>query len=91
MSFYKQKDYFGVTLIVLIERRALKDILVGLNDKDNNTLNIGTIIDLDPFAGKLTLFTPVHDIHRVTTIRLGAVKLERGEREYGKARVIQYL
>ena len=91
IPFYKLKGYFDVTSIVFIERRALKDILVGLNDKDNNTLGLGTIIDLDPFAGKVTLYTPVHDIQKVATIRLGALKVERGEKEYGKTRVIQYL
>jgi len=91
IPFYKLKDYFDVTSIVFIERRELKDLLVGLNDKDNNTLGLGTITDFDPFAGKLTLFTPVQDIHKITTIRLGALKIERGEKEYGRTRVIQYL
>ena len=91
MPFYKLKGYFSVTSIVLIERQQLKDLLVGLNDENNNTLGLGTIIDLDPFAGKITLFTPVSDISKVATIRLGALKVERGEREYGRIRVIQYL
>lgn len=91
IPLYKLKDYFGVTSVVFIERRELKDLLAGLNDKDNNTLGLGTITDLDPFADKLTLFTPVHDIHRVATIRLGALKIEGGEREYGRTRVIRYL
>lgn len=91
IPFYKLKGYFGVTSVVFIERHGLKDLLVGLNDKDNNTMGLGTINDLDPFAGKLTLFTPVRDFHMVTTIRLGALKVERGEKEYGKTRVIQYL
>lgn len=91
VSFYKLKGYFGVTSVVFIERQALKDLLVGLNDKDNNTLGLGTITDLDPFAGKLTLFTPVHDVHKVVTIRQGTLKIERGEKEYGRTRVIQYL
>lgn len=88
---YKLKDYFGVASVVFIERHALKDVLVGLNDKDNITLGLGTIIDLDPFAGKLTLFTTVHNIHKVATIRLGALKVDRGGYEYGRTRVIQYL
>ncbi len=91
IPFYKLKDYFGVTSVVFIERHGLKGLLVGLNDKDDNTMGLGTINDLDPFAGKLTLFTPVHDFHMVATIRLGALKVERGEKEYGKTRVIQYV
>lgn len=88
---YRLKSYFGIISVVFIERYALKDLLVGLNDKDNNTLGLGTIIDLDPFAGKIVLFTPVNDISKVTTIRLGSLKLEQGEKEYGRTRVIQYL
>lgn len=91
MPFYKLKGYFGVTSVVFIERHGLKDLLVGLNDNDNNTMGLGTINDFDPFAGKLTLFTPVYDFHMVATIRLGVLKLERGEKEYGKTRVIQYV
>ncbi|MEP9412687.1 MAG: hypothetical protein HRF42_15095 [Candidatus Brocadia sp.] len=88
---YRLKGYFGIISVVFIERHALKDLLVGLNDKDNNTLGLGTIIDLDPFAGKIILFTPVSDISKVTTIRLGAFKLEQGEKEYGRTPVIRYL
>lgn len=91
IPFYKLKGYFGVTSVVFIERHGLKDLLVGLNDKDHNTVGLGTINDLDPFAGKLTLFTPVPDFHMVSTIRLGVLKVERGEREYAKTRVIQYM
>jgi polynucleotide 5'-hydroxyl-kinase GRC3/NOL9 len=91
IPFYKLKGYFGVTSVVFIERHGLKDLLVGLNDKDHNTVGLGTINDLDPFAGKLTLFTPVPDFHMVSTIQLGVLKVERGEREYAKTRVIQYV
>ncbi|TVM03831.1 MAG: hypothetical protein CV087_02905 [Candidatus Brocadia sp. WS118] len=84
------KESFDVGLVVLIEKPGLKDLLVGLNDEYNNTLGLATVIDLDPFAGKLTLFTPVQDIHKVATIRLGTVKVERDGGEYGRARVIQY-
>lgn len=91
VSFYKLKGYFGVTSIVFMERHALKDHLVGLNDKDNNTLGLGVIVELDPFSGKITLFTPVHDIQKVMTIRLGALKIDRDGKEYGRTRVIQYV
>ncbi|MCF6156108.1 MAG: hypothetical protein E3K36_12880 [Candidatus Brocadia sp.] len=55
IPFYKLKGYFNATSIAFIERQALKDLLVGLNDKDNNTVGLGIITDLDPFAGKITL------------------------------------
>ncbi len=89
--FCKIKEYFGVTSIACIERFELKDILVGLNDRDNNTLGLGTIIDLGPLDDKLTLFTPVQDIHKVTAIYLGNIKVEQGEKERGKIRAIRYL
>ncbi|OQY99358.1 MAG: hypothetical protein B6D35_09260 [Candidatus Brocadia sp. UTAMX2] len=84
------KESFGVASVILIERDGLKDLLVGLNDDNNCTLGLGTIADTDPFAGKLTLFTPVEEIHKVTTIRLGVVKVERDGKEYGRTRVIRY-
>jgi len=89
--FYKIKEYLGVTSIACIERFELKDLLVGLNDRDDNTLGLGTIIDLDPLDDKLTLFTPVQDIHKVTTIYLGNVQVEQGEKECGKIRPVRYL
>lgn len=88
---YKLKGYFGASSVVLIERQQLKDLLVGLNDENNTTLGLGTVTDLDPFAGKITLFTPVSNISKIATIRLGALKIERGEREYGRTQIIQYL
>ena len=91
IPFYKLKRYFDVTAIVLMERFELKDLLVGLNDRDNNTLGLGTITDLDPFTGKVTLFTPVHDTQKIATIRLGALKIKGGEEERGKIRIIHYL
>ncbi|HHT9146530.1 MAG TPA: Clp1/GlmU family protein [Candidatus Wunengus sp. YC61] len=91
MPFYKLKEYFSVTSIACIERFELKDLLVGLNDKDGNTLGLGTIIDLDPLDDKLTLFTPVQDIHKVTAIYLGNIKVEQGEKECGKMRHVRYL
>lgn len=84
------KDSFDVASVIGIERPELKDLLVGLNDEDNTTMGLATIIDLDPFAGKLTLFTPVQDIHKVATIRVGAIKVEREGKECGRSRVIQY-
>jgi len=89
--FYKIKEYLGVASIACIERFELKDLLVGLNDRDDNTLGLGTIIDLDPLDDKLTLFTPVQDIHKVTAICLGNIKVEQGEKECGKIRAIRYL
>ncbi|MBM2835335.1 MAG: hypothetical protein HW406_2496, partial [Candidatus Brocadiaceae bacterium] len=91
VSFYKLKGYFSVTSIACIERVEIKHLLVGMNDKDNNTLGLGTIIDLDPLNDKLTLFTPVQDIHKVTAIYLGNIKVEQGEKECGKIRAIRYL
>lgn len=91
MDFYKLKEYFRVTSIACIERFEIKDLLVGLNDKDNNTVGLGTIIDLDPLDDKLTLFTPVQDIHKVTAIYLGNIKVEQGEKERGKIRPVRYL
>ncbi|HHT9111497.1 MAG TPA: Clp1/GlmU family protein [Candidatus Brocadiaceae bacterium] len=91
VPLYKLRNYFDVASIVLIEKHELRNLLVGLNDRDNNTLGVGTVVDLDPYAGTLTLFTPVPDIHKVSTIRLGAIKIERGERESGKTRVIHYV
>ncbi len=80
MPLNELKSYFGVVSIVFIERFELQDLLVGLNDKDNNTLGLGTITDLAPLADKLTLFTPVQDIHKVATIRLGSLRIERGRK-----------
>ncbi len=91
MDFYKIKEYFGVTSIACMERVELKDLLVGMNDRDGNTLGLGTIIDLDPLDDKLTLFTPVQDIHKVTAIYLGNVKVVQGEKECGKMRPVRYL
>ena len=91
VPFYKTKEYFSVTSIACIERFEIKDLLVGLNDKDGNTLGLGTIIDLDPLNDNLTLFTPVQDIHKVTAIYLGNIKVEQGEEERGKIRAIRYL
>jgi len=91
VSFYKLKEYFSVTSIACTERVELKDLIVGLNDKDGNTLGLGTIIDLDPLNDNLTLFTPVQDIHKVTTIYLGNIKVEQGEKECGKIRAVRYL
>lgn len=91
MPLNELKSYFGVVSIVFIERFELRDLLVGLNDKDNNTLGLGTITDLDPLADKLTLFTPVQDIHKVATIRLGSLRIERGRKESRGIRVIHYL
>lgn len=90
IPFYKLKGHFGVSTVVFIERHALKDLLAGLNDKDNNTLCLGTIINLDHFTGKITLFTPVINTSKVATIRLGALKVSRDGKEYGRTRVIQY-
>ena len=87
---YELKNSFDVATIVLIERPELKDLLVGLNDENNFTLGLGIIADMNPFTGKLTLFTPVQDIHKVATIRLGAKKVELDGKEYGRTRVIQY-
>lgn len=89
--FDKLKGHFGVSSVVFIERHALNDLLVGLNDKGNNTLGLGTIIDLDPLGGNIKLFTPVNDISRIATIRFGVLKIGRDGREYGRTRVIQYL
>ena len=90
-SFYKIKECFGVTSIACIERFEIKDLLVGMNDKDGNTLGLGTIIDLDPLNDNLALFTPVQDIHKVTAIYLGNIRVEQGEKECGKTRPVRYL
>jgi len=91
VSFYKLKEYFSVTSIACIERVEIKDLIVGLNDKDDNTLGLGTIIDLDPLNDNLTLFTPVQDIYKVTAIYLGNIKVAQGEKERGKIRPVRYL
>ncbi|HEY4481850.1 MAG TPA: Clp1/GlmU family protein, partial [Candidatus Brocadiaceae bacterium] len=91
MPFYKLKEYFSVTSIACIERVEIKDLLVGLNDADGNTLGLGRIIDLDPLNENLTLFTSVQDIHKVTAIHLGNIKVEQGEKECGKIRPVRYL
>jgi len=91
VSFYKLKEYFSVTSIACIERVEIKDLIVGLNDKGDNTLGLGTIIDLDPLDDKLTLFTPVQDIYKVTAIYLGNIKVAQGEKERGKIRPVRYL
>jgi polynucleotide 5'-hydroxyl-kinase GRC3/NOL9 len=91
IPFYKLKGYLNITSIACMERFEVKDLLVGLNDVDGNTLGLGTIIDLDPLNDNLTLFTPVQDIHKVTAIYLGNIKVEQGEKECGKIRVIRYL
>lgn len=87
---YELKNSFDVTTIVLIERPTLKDLLVGLNDENNFTIGLGIIADMNPFTDKLTLFTPVQDTHKVTTIRLGTMKVGLDGKEYGKTRVIQH-
>lgn len=86
----KLKRFLGITTVAYINRLELKDLLVGLNDKDCNTLGLGTVIDLDPATDKLTLFTPVQDVHKIVTIQLGVLKIERGENETGKIRAIHY-
>ncbi|MCF6159291.1 MAG: hypothetical protein E3K32_12165 [wastewater metagenome] len=91
VPFCKLKKMFGVTSIVWISRSDLRNLLVGLNDKDNSTLGLGIITDLDPISKKLALFTPVQDIHEIATVHLGGLKIEKGERENGKIRVIQYV
>ena len=91
IPFYKLKGYLNVTSIAYMERLELKNLLVGLNERNNNTLGVGTIIDLDPLTDRLTLFTPVQDIHKVTTIYLGNIKVEPGEKECGKIRAVRYL
>ncbi|MBI2471725.1 MAG: hypothetical protein HYV59_10865 [Planctomycetes bacterium] len=91
IPYYKLKGGLNVTSISSLERLELKDLIVGLNDRDRNTMGLGTIIDLDPLADKLTLFTPVQDIQKVTTVYLGNTKVEQGERECGRIRAVRYL
>lgn len=91
MPFYELKKFLDVTSVLYINRLELKHLLVGLGDKDGNTLGLGTIINLDPVADELTLFTPVQDIHKIVTIHPGALKIEEGERETGKVRAIHYV
>lgn len=90
IPLHKLKKYFNVTLIMFVERLQIKDLLVGLNDRDNNTLGLGIIVDLDPSSGNLTLFTPVQDIRKVSTIHLGSVKVGQGRKECGKIKPIHY-
>ncbi len=85
------KDHFHVSSVVFIERFGLKDLLVGLNDKDDTTLGLGIITDFDPAADTLTLITPIHDTSKVMAIHLGALKISHGEKELGRVRVIHYL
>lgn len=88
---YELKKVFEVTSVVFIDKSELRNLLVGLNDENNNTVGLGVIVDLDPIGNKLTLFTPVQDTDKIITVRLGAIKIEEGERESGKIRVTQYL
>ena len=91
IPFYKLKGYLNVASLAYMERLELKNLLVGLNDMDGNTLGLGTVIDLDLLDDKLTLFTPVQDINKGTTLYLGNIKVEQGEKECGKIRAVRYL
>lgn len=87
----KLKKFFGIATVICINKSELKDLLVGLHDRRNNTLGLGTIVDLDPTTETLTLFTPVQDTHKIVTVHLGALKIEQGGNETGKIRVIRYV
>lgn len=88
---YRLRWYFDANTIVYISRSEMRDLLVGLNDTHGNTLGIGTITDLNPFAEKLTIFTPIQNIDDISTIHMGTIRLAHGEREYGRVRIFRYM
>ncbi|MGQ3686383.1 MAG: Clp1/GlmU family protein [Candidatus Loosdrechtia sp.] len=91
LPFCELKKIFGVTSVVFIDKSEIKNLLVGLNDDNNNTLGLGVIVDLNPQSNKLTLFTPVLNTDGIGEVHLGAIKIVEGKREGGRLRVLQYL
>ncbi|MBM4054373.1 MAG: hypothetical protein FJ264_06840 [Planctomycetes bacterium] len=85
------KTFFGVSSIIHITRHELKNLLVGLSDKNNRTLGIGAIIDLDISKNQISFFTPVKNCDTLSVVHFGALKIEHDGRESEKLRVIRYI
>lgn len=85
------KTALGVSSIIHITTHELKNLLVGLSDKNNNTLGIGTLIGLDISNNQISFFTPVKDRNAISIVHLGALKIEHDGSESEKTRIIHYL
>ncbi|MCF6147929.1 MAG: hypothetical protein E3K37_04640 [Candidatus Kuenenia sp.] len=85
------KMFFGVSSIIHIATHELKNLLAGLSDKNNNTLGIGTIIDLNISQNQISFFTPVKNCDALSIVHFGALKIEHDGRESEKLRLIRYL
>jgi len=62
---------------VVVERRALQNLLVGLLDGEGATCALAILEEVDFRQRRMGLYTPVADERLVSGIRLGSIQLDR--------------
>jgi len=81
---FRIKRHYDVTEVSILDVDGYRNLLVGLNDSDSNTLALGIIEDLDLKYGKLSILTPLSSSAEVKAVRFGSLKLTPSGKEIGK-------
>ena len=78
------KSRLGVSVLRIIEIDAIRGLLLGLADEENELLALGLLQDLDPTTGRLVCLTPFGNRGDVRIVHFGSLRLEPSGQELGE-------
>ena len=83
------KNRLGVPVLRITAIDAIRGLLLGLADAENELLALGLLQDLDPASGGAVCLSPCADPTRVRILHFGSIRLERSGEELGEVAMCQ--
>jgi polynucleotide 5'-hydroxyl-kinase GRC3/NOL9 len=83
------RSRLGVSDVRITAIDAIRGLLLGLADAENQLLALGLLQDLDPASGRVVCLSPCADPTRVRILHFGSIRLERSGEELGEVAMCQ--
>jgi polynucleotide 5'-hydroxyl-kinase GRC3/NOL9 len=83
------KNRLDVPVLRITAIDAIRGLLLGLADAENELLALGLLQDLDPASGGAVCLSPCADPTRVRILHFGSIRLERSGEELGEVAMCQ--
>ncbi len=75
------KSRLGVSVLHITELDAIRGLLLGLTDQENELLALGLLQHLDPATGRLVCLTPLGDRAAIRNVHFGSLCLDPSGQE----------
>ena len=70
------RSRLGASILRITETEAIRGLLLGLADEENELLALGLLQHLDPLSGRLVCLSPCAEPMRVRIVHFGALRLD---------------